>query len=197
VEACGAYRNRPTEKFFFPEPISPWSPQQISQEMEGRGYWLAICFPTPPVVEDVLYPQVKKCARKVVELCERYDFRIAITDCYVDKKEVLVLLGFEVSVLPSIRIHRGPPVWCREASERFRKKWADSYMAGERWVVDVAREYINPKRLLEQHIQGIDLGPRINALKEQVEMLEGEAIIIPSYLEFLTSCFDRRPPWER
>ncbi|MDD5416758.1 MAG: CCA tRNA nucleotidyltransferase [Candidatus Aenigmarchaeota archaeon] len=62
VEASKKFVTNPSEKLFFSDKIKPYSVDEIEKRIENRGTrWYAVRFDKPKVVDDILYPQMRRC----------------------------------------------------------------------------------------------------------------------------------------
>ena len=131
VELARGYLVEPSEVFFRLR-----APQSITKEtldalLAGRGTSLiAITFSTPPYIEEVVVPQLKRSVIAIQEHLDRSGF--AVHHAHYDMRPDQCMLLFELLVkeLPRIRQHAGPPIWNRENAEKFRDKHRISSLPG-------------------------------------------------------------------
>lgn len=162
IDASREFMEKPSINFFFPPPIGPFTDDEIAKEIQARQTDLfAIVFQTPNVVEDILYPQLYKTVRSVEELLHRNDFRVFRSDVWSGAQSV-ILLEMEVAKLPNIKKHVGPPVESSVNSEKFKAKYARSYIKDGRYVAEVPREYTKVKDLLLSQLHTCGLGKNVS-----------------------------------
>ena len=204
IHACREYRKNPSEEFFFPKELGTRSKDELWTEMESRGTHF-VCVETgkPDITDDVLYPQLRKMEKVVIELCEDEDFSVLDSEYDVTDGKVILLLELEVWRLPLAKKHFGPPT-TNENSSRFIAKWSSSPLAlshpfveGSRWVVFVKRGHESVEDLLEGRIMELSLGKDIRTeAKRGFRIVEGRRILTKNRLKAMTAMLDKRFPWE-
>ncbi len=166
IDASRSYPGSAGMESFFPPEPEPLTPKELEDILKERGTKLiAVKFNAPGMVEDILYPQLKKTERSAVELLQRNGFRVYRSTCWADSGTCIILLEMEVCYLPKIMRHAGPPVTSREHDERFRKKHASRHMfiEGERHVVEMVRPHTSAAGLLGSELTSCSIGKDINA----------------------------------
>lgn len=203
IHACNEYLKKPNIRFFFPRKLRTLTKASLRKMMEERDTkFIALVFRTPDVIEDILYPQLRKCQRNLVALCEEHDFKVYDSRFSVGK-EVILLFEFEIFRLPSVKKHVGPPIYHKNAKE-FIEKWKNSrsalsrpYIEGKRWVVDVKREYTDARELIWRELLNLNLGKHINeSVRESFKIIEDGELVRKAYQTLLTEFLVRRFRWE-
>jgi tRNA nucleotidyltransferase (CCA-adding enzyme) len=150
IAASKAFVKKPDKKFFFPKPAQPLSAQQIKLLSERQTEFLALSFPKPDVIDDVLYPQLRKTVKRLWSLLEHNEFRVmralelAGRSCYIT-------FELEVSRLPQLRRWEGPPITSRTHTQEFLAKYegkAFLYLDDNRWVAEIRRDAQTAVQLL-------------------------------------------------
>ena len=177
IDASREFLKEPSVNFFFPPPIAPLTDDEIAKELQARQTDLfAIVFQTPNVVEDILYPQLYKTVKSVEELLHRNDFRVFRSDVWSGAQSV-ILLEMEVSKLPNIKKHIGPPVESSVNSEKFKAKYARSYIKDGRYVAEIPRKYKKVRDLLISQLQTCGLGKNVSeAIVKGYKVLKNKQI---------------------
>ncbi|MBC7079538.1 MAG: CCA tRNA nucleotidyltransferase [Methanothrix sp.] len=201
VAAARCFLRSPDISFFFPLEAHTMSPDEIRAEIERRGTeFILLEIDAPDMVDDVLYPQMRKAEASIKNLLEREGFQVLRSDVdLVRGEDVRARLLFELSIweLPSVRIHIGPPVWEADHVSRFVKghtsPLSGPYIDNGRLVVEIPRRYRKAVDLLEGEVHKISLGKhlssgRIRTLSKR-EILEG---VDESLAEFLTAYLNKR-----
>jgi len=142
VKTCKDFVGNPKIEFFFPSELKPYSIAEISKEFKRRGTrWYIISFKKPNVLDDVLYPQMRRCIKAIENLLEDNGFRVLRSDCWSNNDCVLV---FEMDIwqVPKISKNIGPDIYSKHAEE-FLKHYKDNkvFIEGENWVVETEREF--------------------------------------------------------
>ena len=166
--AARTFMARPDIEFFFAKPHSPLSDREIEALMEERGTLpLLIEFAAPDVVEDVLYPQLRKAESSVRALLERKGFSILRSDVVSYGNCAALLLEMEVWRLSRACRREGPPVWQADHISRFLaahpKPLSGPYIKDGRLVVEEERRYARAADLLAAELAGLSLGRHISA----------------------------------
>ncbi len=200
VVACRVYLSEPDRKFFFPAPPEVWSADRIHSVAGVRlGNLIGVSFPKLDLIDDVLYPQLRKSLSAMTSLLERAEFEVEKSTIHVDDKTHL-LIEMASRVLPKTRKHRGPSVNSENVNE-FLAKWnsigvSAPYIEDGRWWVMAQREFEKADDLLKAKMSQIPLGKdvkKLNGLNVQAD----DDLPVKENLPALTHHFDERMPWER
>lgn len=189
IVASRNFLKKPSLSYFYPLIIDP-DINKLKEEFKRRNTKiLLLIFKSPDIPSDALYPQIKKTEKSMVNLMERYDFRIFNSDSWSDEKGlVFILLEFSVWKLPIIKKHSGPQVWFQEHQEKFLEKYkSTAWIQGDRWMAVIDREYPIAESLLElsltnKNIHYLKFGKHI---KNEI-LKEHELINLIEFLESKT-----------
>jgi tRNA nucleotidyltransferase (CCA-adding enzyme) len=173
----------PRVEVFLPDPPDPLSSRTVREQVVRRGTTpVALAFDAPDLVEDELYPQLRKSLAGVGDELDRRGFDVLRRETFARDRAVL-LFELEVPERPVIERHEGPPVGSREHAEGFYEGYAGTDACGpfiedDRYVVEREREFTGAGEFLESDaVFDTRLGPAIeDALEEDYEVLEGEEI---------------------
>ncbi|MBU7013196.1 MAG: CCA tRNA nucleotidyltransferase [Theionarchaea archaeon] len=97
------------------------------------------------VIDDILFPQLRKTREYMVKTLEHQGFRVFNTAVF-DRGIIIELSVFE---LPPSRRHMGPPVFEKEHCERFLHKHVMAGVCGDRIYAMVDRKYVRAEDLLK------------------------------------------------
>ncbi|MEW5936988.1 MAG: CCA tRNA nucleotidyltransferase [Candidatus Thermoplasmatota archaeon] len=203
VQAAHDYLSRPNIKFFFPKARKALSKKAIVEMMRERGTRLAaLSFPAPNLTEDMLWPQARKCERRLAVLLERYGFRV-LSSALLIEEEVGIVFEMVEDRLPRALRHTGPYAWSVQ-SQRFVQKWRASpralsppFLEEGRWLVYLYRKHRTPKAVLSTQSAALDLGKNLNRLiKEKGKVLSHSQLLAGGYERLLSALLDKRLPWE-
>jgi tRNA nucleotidyltransferase (CCA-adding enzyme) len=206
IYASREYLKSPKITFFFPNRVKAWSISKIKSEIaEQKCRYIGVRVEKPDIIDENLYPQIRKSLRSIVDECKRYDFRIFESTYYVDKSYIIFILKVEIGDLPATLEHMGPPVVKKENSEEFLKKWENNprvvkqpFEKNKRWYVEIKREYLDIKDFLTDQIKNLSMGKHIDRIvRENYTIIEGENLIIENLKTFWTEYLDEKMPWER
>lgn len=200
IRASREYIRSPSEKFFFPGERPPWPPSKV-KEVAGKRLenTVSISFPKIDLIDDVVYPQLRKSLAAAVALLERQEFEVERTSIHVDGLSHLVIELASVS-LPDERRHRGPPEKSENAKE-FLAKWTTKglsppFVEAGRWYVIAKREVTRGDELLRQEMRSLSLGKDIKKVDE-FSVLTGHQMLKKEHMAALTNHLDDRVPWDR
>jgi len=142
VKACNDFIKNSSKDFFFMQETKPYSIKEIAKEFNKRGTrWYLISFERPDVLDDILYPQLRRCVKAIDKILEQNGFNILRSDFYCNKECVLVF-EMEIWQVPKIMKNIGPDIYSNHA-EQFLKHYKESkvFIEGENWVVETEREF--------------------------------------------------------
>ena len=174
----------PRVALFEAEAPDPLDEAAVREHVRRRGTTpVAIRFDAPDVVEDQLWPQLRKSLAGVADELERRGFEVLRRTAMADETGLL-LLELSVAERPAIERHEGPPVHVREHARRFFETYADDpavygpFVDGDRYVVEREREFRRAVGFLESEVL-LDVGLGVHvaaALQDSYEVLAGEEI---------------------
>ncbi|UPV76006.1 CCA tRNA nucleotidyltransferase [Halorussus limi] len=193
----------PREELFFPDPTDPLSPEAVRDRVADRATTpVAVRFDAPDVVEDQLYPQLRKSLAGVRDELDRRGFDALRDATFADESAVL-LAELAVAERPAVERHEGPPVHVRQHAEGFFEKYADDpeaygpFIDGDRYVVERRREFETAAAFLESDaLFDVALGVHVeSALADGYDVLVGEAVaqLADEFGAQLADYFDPEP----
>ncbi|HTY89975.1 MAG TPA: CCA tRNA nucleotidyltransferase [Methanocella sp.] len=196
VDACRRFLKAPSIGFFFPPPPEPMKKGALEGLLASRGTRLvAITFKTPDIVEDTLYPQLRKAEESVVNLLGRHEFKVYRSDVWSSDRSAVVL-EMLVWELPAIERHFGPPLYEREHCEKFIEKYPGAYITSScRYAVDMPRRYDTANELIRARLTSCGLGKNVaKSVAEGFDIMQNENVLElgPEFAVFLTK-FLRAP----
>ncbi|MFB6296537.1 MAG: CCA tRNA nucleotidyltransferase [Halobacteriales archaeon] len=168
---------------FFPDETDPLSPEAIRKHVARRGTTpIALVFEAPDLVEDELYPQLRKSLAGIGDELDRRGFDVLRREALARERAVL-LFELAIAERPAVERHEGPPVAARDHAAGFYAKYDDADVYGpfverDRYIVERDREFASAVALLESDaLFDTRLGPAVeDALEAGYEVLQGEAI---------------------
>jgi tRNA nucleotidyltransferase (CCA-adding enzyme) len=167
VNACRDFTAKPATDFFFRKPPAPVISRMDSEFSKRRTRLIGFSCPAPRVIEDVLWPQLRRTARRVRDLLEDNDFHVHNYDVWSDGKICIFFYEMEVSELPSIRSLRGPPIFDEANSRSFLKKYRPLgriWVGGEFWMAEVRRAFTDASELLKDALSAPEKGLRASGI---------------------------------
>ncbi|MHC1635926.1 MAG: CCA tRNA nucleotidyltransferase [Candidatus Methanospirareceae archaeon] len=186
IDASRDFLSQPNIHFFFPPKKEAMSREEFLRKIEERGTEIVvIMFDAPEVVDDVLFPQLRKAEVAIRNLIERHDFVVYRSGVSVeerekgDKRRAFLVFEFLIWKLPKIKKHIGPPVTIEEHAIRFKKKHATSpiFIENGRYTAEIRRKYTDVKELLKKELKSCSLGKHVSeAIKGGYEVLSSAEI---------------------
>jgi tRNA nucleotidyltransferase (CCA-adding enzyme) len=154
VAACKEYVNKPSKESFFKKKEKPLSSKELSKILRKRETkWFIIKFKRPKVLDDVLYPQMRRFANSIEKILIQNDFHVLRKDFWCNGG-CIFLLEMETWHLPKTIKNIGPNIFSKHAEE-FLKHYNDKkiFTEGENWVVELEREFTEVSQLLRNLIR--------------------------------------------
>lgn len=206
ILAAEAYLRGPTVRFFEVRPRSPLSKEAAMVRIRARGTHVTVAvLPRPGLVDDTLFPQVRKAARAVAEELSRSDFSVLGEASAVDPDSVVIVVELSHPRRPDVRVQDGPPAGVDRAGN-FLEKWgpAGPHVLQGPYVrpdgslgVDTHRAERDAEAVLRAVFPRLSLGKDLTpteAGRGDVLSLE-EAAETPALGEALRELLAKRLPW--
>ncbi len=164
--ASRCFLQQPDMDFFFPSVVEPLSDQELLIHLHDRKSCLILLeFIAPAVVEDVLFPQLRKAEESVRALMERGGFSMLRSDVGSYGQKAFLLFELDVWSLPKVSRRIGPPVWEAEHLRRFLSvhpaPLSGPYIEEGRAVVELPRKYTLASDLLAAELNRLSLGKHL------------------------------------
>lgn len=197
-----ALLEEPSTEYFEVTDPDGLTPADLAAHLERRVTTpIAIRFPAPDVVDDQLYPQVRRTRDGIVDALEGHGFKVLRAAAYATD-DVVIYLELNVAELPAVVRHEGPPVHVREHADAFLDRWTDEavygpFIDGDRYVVERAREWTSASAFLRSDAMmearlGADLEKPISE-ERQVIVQEGVLDLLPEFDRELATFYDPNP----
>ncbi|WP_049922378.1 CCA tRNA nucleotidyltransferase [Halopiger djelfimassiliensis] len=179
-----AFLDDPSLEHFEPDEPTSLSEAELRAHLERRGTTpVAVRFEAPDVVDDQLYPQLRKSLAGVTNGLDERGFDVFRATTVADETAVL-FVELAVSERPAIERHEGPPVHVRQHAEGFYDTYAtdpDAYgpfIEGDRYVTERDREFTSARAFLESdRLFDVGLGSHVEtALQNGYEVLVGDEV---------------------
>ncbi len=167
VKLCQNFLENPSEKFFFKREEKTKA-AELLKNIKSRGtLFLGVKFSRQEVVDDIIYPQLRKTAKRLLDILKEYEFAVLGSAVHTDKKSCLIILELETWNLPNIRRITGPPVFAIKNSQEFvnkYKKLGRVWVEEDRWVAEVKRQFKEADKKL------------VDTLSESAKILKAKGI---------------------
>lgn len=154
IHSAWRFLEEPDMEFFFP-PDREADREMMEANADERGDFLIVEFPTPDLMDDILYPQMRSLLSRLETLLRGDKFRVFHSGFHVGDEATRIAFELFSRELPSARKHRGPQVFHNtEHLENFSSKYDDVWVEGERLVTIVEREHPDARQLLDDFLAG-------------------------------------------
>ncbi|MFH1239972.1 MAG: CCA tRNA nucleotidyltransferase [Candidatus Diapherotrites archaeon] len=157
VAATRAFLKKPSNNFFFGKKFKKWEVKKVKDLLKKKEL-IAIKMQYPKNANlDVIYGQIKKFRRKMLNVLEYYEFRAYHGKEWTDEKnEIVIILELENLKIQQVTKHFGPEVTQKEHSEKFlsenKKITAGPWIQNGRWVVEKLRKYSDANILIKEFL---------------------------------------------
>jgi tRNA nucleotidyltransferase (CCA-adding enzyme) len=207
IFACGKYLEDPRDEFFFPLKRRA-SREEVIQKFEKRQTdAIAVVFDTPDLIDDILYPQLRRAAGTIKKQLLGLEFPVLGIDFFI-KEETCIFIELESARIPKMRLHLGPHVNTSH-EERFLSKYkefdeklTEPFISGSRWAIFLKRKYTGAKDFLhaylsQPHLEKNGMPKYIaKSITEGFEIKEGKDAMMDDFLDGLLDYFDPIFPWD-
>jgi tRNA nucleotidyltransferase (CCA-adding enzyme) len=158
VAAGRQFLRNPGPWYFFPPEFKRRTRQQFAKRIDSTGHELiAITFKHSVLVPDVLWGQLIKLERSLLDIMAREEFNPYRSALWTDEtRESTILIEIDRITLPEVRLQRGPPVSKSEDSMSFLEKHLRARdtvrgprIEGDRWIVERKRGIISIRNLVK------------------------------------------------
>jgi tRNA nucleotidyltransferase (CCA-adding enzyme) len=206
IRASKEYLKNPKKTFFFPKKIKAWTLEKIKNEIKKQNAsYIGIKFDKPNIIDENLYPQIRKAIKSIWDSAKRSDFKIFDMTYYLKNKKILLIIKFDKEKLPKTKIHKGPPVKSKINVKEFKNKWINHpnlingpYEKDKTLYVEIKRDITDLKDFLEKYIEKLSMGKHLDkSITKKFEILKINKLLTNDMKEFWTEYLDQKMPWER
>ena len=149
VTFAKSYSQKPSISFFFAPKKEALTAKELSDLLARETKFLALSMKRPDVIDDVLYPQLRRMSARLTHLLEHHEFHVVRAFDHVGK-DIFLLFELEVWSLPAIKKMVGPPVFSEKHTSEFLAKYTKNpvYAFDNKWIAEVARKHKTAVSLL-------------------------------------------------
>ncbi|MGP8078761.1 MAG: CCA tRNA nucleotidyltransferase [Thermoplasmata archaeon] len=208
IVAAREYLAHPDEAWFEPTSVAPLSLEEAKALLHERASHVTVLdLPRPDLVDDTLYPQIRKAERAVADEVGRSGFELLGSASAADRSRVLVLVEVAHVRRGAVRPRDGPPAGIDRVGE-FLDKWARPGMGvlqgpfvrpDGSLAVETREELREVEPLLRERLPRLSLGrdlapsdPATASVRTLGESVDSEALGIA-----LRDLLGKRLPWLR
>ncbi|MDI9646675.1 MAG: CCA tRNA nucleotidyltransferase [Archaeoglobales archaeon] len=182
VQLCRDFLKNPSEAFFFERPLKIPPDEEVLKIIELRSSSIfAVEFQKPEIVEDNLYPQLERAAKKIFEFLEKEGYKPMRYNYFANDKCYLIF-ECEISELSRVYKKMGPKFEDEENVESFLKKNRKfkPFIENGRWWSFELRENTKPEDSVEKFISKnwASLGKNVGEiLRRDFKILKGKELL--------------------
>ncbi|UWG52187.1 tRNA nucleotidyltransferase (CCA-adding enzyme) [Halalkaliarchaeum sp. AArc-CO] len=209
----------PREELFFPPEREPLSAAELRAHVRDRRTTpVAVVFEAPDVVDDQLWPQLRRTLGGVIDGLDDHGFDVFRADTFVEdtggpadeQGQAVLFLELASPTVPAVSRHVGPPVSVRSHAEGFYEKYAGRsgrddgtddrlygpFLVEDRYIVERPREFTDASEYLRSEVLlEVRTGAQIEDALEDRTVLVGDEVdtLVESFGRDLAAYFDPRP----
>jgi tRNA nucleotidyltransferase (CCA-adding enzyme) len=186
----------PREALFDRPERDPVGADHVREAFADRGTTpVALRLTVPNVVDDQLWPQLRRSVSGIAGELDRLGFDVFRADAFAEPHEsdtdtrgesdraAVLLFELAVAQRPRVERHEGPPVHVREHAGSFYEAYADGdaygpFIEADRYVVERERDFTSAEVFLDSDaLLDVALGAAIErALAEEYDLLVGDDV---------------------
>lgn len=187
------FQESPHSGFFFKEEIQPILSSDLLRKISSRNtLFIGILFEIPPLVDDVLYPQLKKTSKSIVRFLEQDDISVLRYDYSIDGTKVLFLIELSYVGISNVRKIIGPPITKYDHVKSFLQKYQNNFsiLSGP-WIEDdtITLE-IERDSTIENIVRDILLRDNLGAGKNIKDAIRAAKILFNKDILSISAHFD-------
>ncbi|MGB9719232.1 MAG: CCA tRNA nucleotidyltransferase [Candidatus Anstonellales archaeon] len=128
VALAKAFLKNPSEEFFFPK-IKKLSKKQLAEKFANI---VALLFPSPKVVDDIKWGQIRKLKHQLEHFLSQKGFFVQDIFLHDDEKKSALIIHYFPDKLPPYAVQRGPQISDEENVKKFKNRHKKTFIKGER-----------------------------------------------------------------
>ena len=206
IELARGYHENPVREFFFLSPDHILDREEAEAEIRSRGTaFYAIYFRTPPFIEEIIVPQLRKSLGAICSLLTRHEFVVSRAAYEMHEDRSVFLMELLVDTLPPVKRHAGPPVWAFQNARQFAQKYLNDnsirvfsgpYIENGIYIVELERPYRTAADLLKSgELLGTGLGRHVrDSLSGSYTVAGGADCYDEEFSRFLSSFLNKTSP---
>ena len=193
-----SFLKRPSGKFFFSQKQQHSASRMRKLIASRKTHVLALRFAAPQVVDDILWPQLKRASQCIVKSLSAQDFQPFGYYHWSDGKECVLLLELSHGQLSCVRRVSGPAIYFAQDCEKFlsaHKNALNLHLEHERLVAVEKRAQCTVEGALKAALKTprkLGIPENFCPLVKKYRLLPTSALLSKKYLEFLGDYFTRK-----
>jgi tRNA nucleotidyltransferase (CCA-adding enzyme) len=213
VAATRELQTNPGIWYFFPPKYKPKTKIRFSKFLEHQDRDIAaVSFKHSKIVPDVLWGQLLKMEKSLLELMARQDFNPVRSTVWSDENQSsAILVELDSSTLHGVQMRQGPPVSKADDSQGFLDRHLNAkdtirgpWVEADRWVVDKKRVILTLEQLVSAALKdrkfGLAVPEQLNrSFRQNMRVLKNEKILAllgrEGFDQALSEFLAAKPAW--
>ncbi len=204
IYASKQFLKQRKETFFFPKERKISKEEALKKFKERGTELLAIIFNKSDVVDDILYPQLKKFIKSIKKVLKENEFSVEGIFFSVGKEKIAIFIELRSIEIPQAKLHFGPFVNSSHESNFLRKyknngnKLTEPFIIGKRWAIVLKRKHNDAVSFLKEFLKGEEGIPKHikRELRKGFEIKCNKYAFLEEFIKELLNYFDPMFPWE-
>ena len=200
IHACKSYLGSPDRRFFFPNPRSALSREELMETWKKRGTGLvSVSFERPDdIIPENLHAQIWKTQYGLEKKLNDHGFSVLRAEHADDDSGAYIVFELERFESPKLIVHQGPPTFV-ENSQSVLDRWRDNpagspYIKDGHWMVVCPPQYVNAYEMILKEAHHAGVGKELSV--ESMVIHSQDDVIGSMDPVLLAQLFDPRMPWE-
>jgi tRNA nucleotidyltransferase (CCA-adding enzyme) len=139
--------------FFFPKKKKLNKYEIIMLRKRGT-YFILIIFNKPDVIDDILYPQLRKALQRIATSLRTREFKIVRKYEFVANNKCMLIFEIEQQKLPFVEKRIGPSIFASKNRKDFLNKYKSPlygpYVEDEYFVIEKEREFLTTEDIIKK-----------------------------------------------
>lgn len=148
------FYEKPSIAYFFQTKIKIDKNKILKQIRERNTNLVVITFEKPKLIEDILYPQLRRLEKRIVKEIKHEDFNVIDSWVFGDVECGIAIELVDVN-LPKFKEIAGPSIFDDVPfQEKFEKKYKNIWFTHDRFYAETKRGYIKVDSLIKDFLKG-------------------------------------------
>lgn len=126
--------------------------KEIKELKNRETKFLALKIKKPDIIEDNLFPQLRKLNKRINQLLKNHEFKTMRKYVFDSQTYAYLVLEMEIWHLPKIEKMVGPLITSKKHTKEFLEKYKDPmfgpYIENKKWVAERKRKFQNAHKLI-------------------------------------------------